>query len=127
MVYNMYYNGMLGALQSTMKNFQFELVVYDEVEEFPMNKHHENFTYPFVQMKRRLNYYKPDAQSKLHNIEDVFVQRSNVCLEPSISNQTSIMRQFMRALKSATMGNETKGFENTRPYSCGKEYDKIKF
>ena len=63
----------------------------------------------------------------MHNIEDIFVQRSNVCLEPTIKNQTQIVNQVRRAIKSITIGNETKGFENERNMPCGKEFSKLKF
>ena len=50
----------------------------------------------------------------MHHIEDIFVQRQKVCLEPSIKNQTQIVKQMQRAIKSLILGNETLGFENER-------------
>jgi len=48
-----------GTLKATMKEFQWDLVVYDEVEEFPEMINHPNFTKPYTERKHKLNYWRP--------------------------------------------------------------------
>ena len=50
-----------GGLKTAMENFQWDLVVYDEVEEFPEMINHPNFTKPFSERKQRLNYWRPST------------------------------------------------------------------
>ena len=57
--YARYYQSALGGLAATMKEFQWDLVVYEEIEEFPEMMNHPNFTKPFSERKQRLNYWRP--------------------------------------------------------------------
>jgi hypothetical protein len=42
-----------------MKEFQWDLIVYDEKEEFPEMMNHPNFTKPYSERKQKLNYWRP--------------------------------------------------------------------
>ena len=64
-----------------MKNFQMELIVYSEIEEFPQEVTHPNFTYPFSERKHRLNFWRPTATVTKQVVQDVYLRRNIVCLD----------------------------------------------
>ena len=60
----MYYNVVKGMLKSQMENFQFDVVAYDEIEEFNQNIKHSNFSYPYTENKIIIDTIRPKFDSR---------------------------------------------------------------
>lgn len=53
--YNSIYNRILKAAIYNMKQFKFDIVVYDEIEYFPRDIRDSHFYYPFIDQKTMIN------------------------------------------------------------------------
>ena len=64
-----------------MEKFQFDVVAYDELEEFNKNIKHDNFTYPYTENKIIVDTLRPKFDSRSNKIHDIYLQKSQICLE----------------------------------------------
>lgn len=79
-------------LQTKFDQFDFKVVVYDEVEDF-RDYDHELFDYPYLDRKTQISSQKINIDldettyEYTYNIEDIYFQISQTCLEPSPLDQ----------------------------------------
>lgn len=85
-----------------MKNFQWDLVVYDEVEEFPEMINHPNYTKPFTERKYKLNYWRPTPVVQKQAIQDVYLKRSVLCNEKRQYGFGDTVKNYMNRRKNGT-------------------------
>jgi len=64
-----------------IKNFQWDVIVYDEMEEFSQETNHPNLTSPFTERKHRINYMRPTPVVTKQIVQDIYLRRNVVCLQ----------------------------------------------
>ena len=68
------------------ESFVFDLVVYDEIENFPQKIESKNFYYPFSDKKNIIGKYETSLKdTKVVNTE-IHLKKSFVCLETGLYN-----------------------------------------
>ena len=72
-----------------LKQFNFELIVYDETEYF-RDAGEEGFDYPYSNQKNNLNYYAPTLNNSRAYMDFIYLKRSIVCLEEFYMNQMNL-------------------------------------
>ena len=82
-----------------MEKFQWDLVAYEEVEEFPEMINHPNFTKPLSERKQRLNYWRPGTVVQKQAIQDLYLRRSEVCNQAKQYNFTATVSNYMNRNK----------------------------
>lgn len=98
--YNVLYGAQVGFFQNLLKQFQFDLVVYDMTEEFPDRLTHVNFTKPYTERKQVLNKIRITPTIQTQIIQDIYLRKSVLCLEPKGSLATAI--PFAKTLRDAS-------------------------
>ena len=89
-IYSKIYDKVKRDYEQTIKMFNFELIVYDEIEFFRDAGKGYNFSYPFSPQKNNLNYYQPSLDMKTISYDTVYVRRSIVCLQEYFMNQLNL-------------------------------------
>ena len=136
-------------ISSKLKEFDVELVIYDEMEHF-RQWNNPLFPYPYSLRKNVLNSYKfnfdnKDETNYYYFSQVIKFERSNVCLQPHWTNQMMFTEEFERSfyevvnmvkkhfLPSNSPSNSTGNTPNTKwidPFEdlCdGEFYRKYKF
>ena len=61
--------------------FKFDLIAYDEIEDFTYPYSSPLFNYPFKNQKNNIHHYELDHASKTSFSDELYIKKSEVCLE----------------------------------------------